>query len=220
MRDGVGLNRSSVAKLLVLALAALVAGGCGSPFRLVDLVDGPEGRALTVSPSSATITANTSVELLASGGYPPYSYSLDSGGGSLLENIYTAPDSSGDAEITVVDSVGASAQVGLAVVANVDYRVASAPAGGTYHPDSPAVESFTLENLGSEAGTADVAWVVYISSDPVLDADDPVFDNGSVAPLGASPASIDVSVEGVWPAVGGIYYLIVRVHSNDDIDPT
>jgi len=63
--------------------------------------------ALTVHPASKTITVGDTTQFIASGGVPPYQFSL-AGGKGLLDNkgTYTAPDLPGTETLIVVDSLG------------------------------------------------------------------------------------------------------------------
>ena len=89
---------------------------CTQPFSLSDLIDGPDGRALVVSPESAQIQVGESLTIEASGGLPPYSYVIVSGDGTLSGNVYTAPLIPGVVVIKVSDKVGASQNVNLTIV--------------------------------------------------------------------------------------------------------
>lgn len=97
--------------LLLLMIAAVAVGGCGSPFSLTQLLDGPDGVALSVSPGGGTVVANNSVVLEARGGVPPYEYELVSGSGSVSGNVYTASVIPGIETVAVSDSVGTRVEV-------------------------------------------------------------------------------------------------------------
>jgi alpha-tubulin suppressor-like RCC1 family protein len=64
--------------------------------------------ALTLSPLSQVININDSLQFTASDGVPPYTFSILSGTGSIdsSSGLYTAPVSSGNAQIEVADSYG------------------------------------------------------------------------------------------------------------------
>lgn len=111
MIRGIDRIRTLRPLLLLLIATAIVAGGCGSPFTLVELVDGPDGEPLSVTPSSGTLVANNSVTLVARGGAPPYAYELLSGAGSVSGNVYTAPVSPGTETVAVTDAVGSRVEV-------------------------------------------------------------------------------------------------------------
>lgn len=74
--------------------------------------------ALTVSPFT-TIAAGTSATINASGGTPPYYYSvLTSGGGIFSGNIYTAPSNAMLTQLEVRDSAGQSQLLAVTVTAS------------------------------------------------------------------------------------------------------
>ena len=83
------------------------AGGVMTTSNLVTLSEPP---ALTVT----AVAANYQIEVTASGGTPPYTYSLD-GGPAQTDNVFTGIDASGDYLITVVDSNGCTVSIVLAV---------------------------------------------------------------------------------------------------------
>ncbi|MEK6704521.1 MAG: hypothetical protein AABZ06_01910 [Bdellovibrionota bacterium] len=64
--------------------------------------------ALQASPSTKTLAVNNSFVFSAAGGVTPYSYSIQSGGGSINASTgsYTAPSSPGSAVVKVTDSLG------------------------------------------------------------------------------------------------------------------
>lgn len=64
--------------------------------------------ALAISPASKTLAVNNQFTFSAAGGVSPYTYSVVSGGGSIVSatGVYTAPASSGAATVRVTDSIG------------------------------------------------------------------------------------------------------------------
>ena len=64
--------------------------------------------ALAISPASKTLAVNNVFTFSASGGVSPYTYSIPSGGGSIVSStgVYTAPSSAGSATVRVTDSLG------------------------------------------------------------------------------------------------------------------
>ena len=64
--------------------------------------------ALTISPATKTLAVNNLFTFSASGGLAPYTFSIFSGGGSIVAatGAYTAPATSGSAVIQVTDSLG------------------------------------------------------------------------------------------------------------------
>ncbi len=99
-----------VLTLLVCLSVSLVAG-CDN-FFLSDLLDDPSaggGGPLSISPISATLLVNTKCVFTATGGSPPYVFSVQSGGGTIDADsgIYSAPATPGSALIQVRDDQGA-----------------------------------------------------------------------------------------------------------------
>ncbi len=70
---------------------------------------------LSVSPSVFTLGINTSATITATGGVPPYSYSVVYGGGSISIGTYTAPASAGTAIARVTDAVLNSADIFITI---------------------------------------------------------------------------------------------------------
>ncbi len=79
-----------------------------------------------------------------------------------------------------------------------------------------------IRNTIANTGHANIAWSVYISTDKTLDVADTLVSQGTAAPLGPSPASttVDFGAGAVWPAAGGLYFLIATVRATDDPDLT
>jgi hypothetical protein len=76
---------------------------------------------LTLSPTNANITPGGSIQLVATGGYPPYSFALNYGVGTVTASgLYTAPAGAAagtsTATITCTDSVGDTAYAMVTMV--------------------------------------------------------------------------------------------------------
>ncbi len=115
LRTDTGFSRARIAGCMALCAVLVFVGGCGSPFSLIELVDGPDGASLSVSPNAGTVIANSTVALLATGGHPPYDYRVVDGLGSVSGNLYTAPATPGTEHLRVTDAVGSSVDVRFVV---------------------------------------------------------------------------------------------------------
>jgi hypothetical protein len=72
----------------------------------------------------------------------------------------------------------------------------------------------------TNAGTQNINWAVYLSTNNVLDGGDTPVQQGSVGPLAAS-GSTTVSFASNWPGTPGqLYFLIATVQSTDDSNVT
>ena len=61
---------------------------------------------ISLNLSTNTVDAGASLEVDPTGGVAPYTYSVISGGGTFLSNIYTAPSAADEVEIQVTDADG------------------------------------------------------------------------------------------------------------------
>ncbi|MFH2115779.1 MAG: hypothetical protein ABIJ86_14865, partial [Spirochaetota bacterium] len=109
-----------------------------------------------------------------------------------------------------------------------DPPVAQKPDYGILSPSFPLAASvgtalngsFVIANTGSGAGAYPVGWVVYISTDVSLDANDTQVDAGTISALAAGGASSEIVFEGTWPELVGSYYIIIEVSAGDDSSET
>jgi hypothetical protein len=198
-----------------LIMSALLLGlfGC-APYELRQVLDGPLGKALSITPLAATVAGAGSVKFTADGGVPPYTFSLISGGGSLdpATGIYTAPGTAGAATIRVSDKTGKSVDAAVAIES---YSITSValPVGST---TGQAVSgSFTIQNMSSSAGVSPIAWEVYASfGDAVYNSGDILLASGAIGAL-AGLGSASQNYTGAWPSRAGTYYIVVRASSFD-----
>jgi hypothetical protein len=127
--------RASGFKHLVLAFVALVlVAACGGG-QSADTTPPPP--ALALQPGSATLGAGTTQKFAASGGQPPYNYSVATGGGSVdSTGLFTAPSSAGAATVKVTDAAGvsltASVTINAALAMNVRSITLTASSGQTF----------------------------------------------------------------------------------------
>jgi len=75
---------------------------------------------LRLSPANATVIESQSLQFTVTGGYPPYSFKLFSGGGSVSGSVYTAPSAIGSAVVTVSDTAGTSLASLITIVSNAN----------------------------------------------------------------------------------------------------
>ena len=183
---------------------------------------------LTISPASITVAVNNSLTFIATGGVPPYTFSLTatgSGTPSVIAGtgLYTAGPSAGGDTVQVTDSdsppstATANATV-TGIVTNIDYTISatSFPATGTSGQAIPGGSDFTIENIGAAGGSQTLAWEVYISTDAVLGSGDSMLSDGTTAAL-VSGGTVVIPLAGTWPASDGPYFLIAKVSAADDV---
>jgi hypothetical protein len=103
--------------------------------------------------------------------------------------------------------------------ANVDYQAAAPVNTGFTVAGGDLDGTFLLSNTGSDAGSQTVNWIVYLSSNAVLDlGTDPVAAAGTHVALAGS-GSDTVPFDGTWPSSAGTWWLFVAVSAGDDVDP-
>lgn len=99
--------------VLLVALLASCGGGGGG-----DAGPATQTTPVTISPSTATVEAGNTQAFSASGGSGSYIFTVSSGIGSINSGgLYTAPQTTGSATITVSDSQGRSATSTVQIVA-------------------------------------------------------------------------------------------------------
>jgi len=111
--NDVNHGRNPVRKLVlavVVCISVLLLTMCHN-FLISDILEDPSaggGGPLVISPISATLLVNTKCVFAATGGTPPYVFSLQSGGGLVdaESGIYTAPGTPGSSVIQVRDDLG------------------------------------------------------------------------------------------------------------------
>jgi hypothetical protein len=185
--------------------------------------------ALTIIPSNITVAVNNGLTFMATGGIPPYTFSLTAtGSGSPTINVptpgvYVAGGSPGTDTVQVQDSdvppnIDTATVTVTNVATNVDYDItainipANALAG-------TAVSStdFDIQNIGSADGSQTVNWKLYASTNTTLGAGDEMLTSGATGALASSGTSNINVTTGSWPTAAGSYYLIVEVSAADDL---
>lgn len=104
---------------LLAAAALLLALAACTDFTLYGVMQGEiPGGTLQISPLAVTLGVGATCDFLASGGSPPYSFALVSGGGSVDagSGLYTAPAFPDSALIQVQDSKGTTSQATATVL--------------------------------------------------------------------------------------------------------
>jgi hypothetical protein len=119
-RSGLAARRRVCVLLLCLISVALT--GCDN-FDFYGLLSGtgaigPTGGLPVISPRSVTVTVNGTCIFTASGGTPPYRFTVVSGSGTIDPGTgaYTAPGAPSSDDIQVVDAVGGWDDARAAVV--------------------------------------------------------------------------------------------------------
>jgi hypothetical protein len=98
-------NISSALALIGITFGLSACGGGGSSG------SNPLTPPLTLSPSSVNLDANTATPFIASGGRPPYVFSVSSGAGTVSNSgVFSASDTSGTAVVIVNDAIGSAAR--------------------------------------------------------------------------------------------------------------
>lgn len=174
-------------------------------------------RPLTLSPVSVDVYISTSSTFTASGGVPPYTYSLTTGTvlGSIntTTGLYTAPVTIGKDTVTVQDSTGSTVSSAVNIInprAISTYTlkdfvvnsgvnvVAKAPVTGSFKVNSPV------------NGTNGMFWNILCTSGGFPDT---VIDSGTIS-AGVITQGVDytVSFSGNWPERVGSYILVLNAY--------
>ncbi len=103
---------------LIVAALLLTMASCAD-FSFYGVMRGVvPGGTLQISPLAVTLGMGATCDFLASGGSPPYSFAVVSGGGSIDSDsgLYAAPAFPDSVVIRVQDSTGAASQATATVV--------------------------------------------------------------------------------------------------------
>lgn len=115
-----GLNSKAIVSVLVIAETIFSLSGCSSsqsPNAFPTVSMASTGSGVQINPTVEALSAGAQVQFSASGGTPPYSYAISSGGGSIdpSSGLYTAPESTGTAEVSVSDATGISSSATVTI---------------------------------------------------------------------------------------------------------
>jgi hypothetical protein len=108
------LSTTQIGVITLICLSTFFLGNCDD-FIFTDLLDSSNRLSsgpLSISPISATVAVDSQFTFSASGGDPPYSFSIVAGSGTINESsgLYTAPSTAGMDTIQVTDSAGATSE--------------------------------------------------------------------------------------------------------------
>src|SRR6201996_4677068 len=134
---------SGLTLVATLWIAACGGGGSGGASTAP-----PTGSPLTLSPVTTTVGAGTSETFVASGGQPPYSYSVASGTGAIdsTSGVFTAPSAAGSATLKVTDAGGQNATA--AVTINAAFAIVPA----TITMTASSAKTFQFSGAGGTGG--------------------------------------------------------------------
>src|SRR5690606_20281223 len=85
--------------------------------------------ALELEPVTSTINLGSKVQLVASGGVPPYTFSVSGGGHVDASGLFSAPSRAGDSELTVTDSALATASTTVRYAGSTLFQAGGQVAG-------------------------------------------------------------------------------------------
>ncbi len=156
--------------------------------------------ALTISPTSQSLSLNATQTFTGSGGVPPLVFSLASGAGTVNAStgVYTAPNSAGSATVRVTDGVGNTASATVSVFSVLGISPASATLA--------ANNQLTLSAAG---GTGPYTFSVF-SGTGVINASTGVY----TAPVSAGIATVRVT-----DSVGAVADASITINNALQISP-
>jgi hypothetical protein len=184
----------------------------------VSVVQGADS--LVISPATASILVNEQVPFTASGGTPPYSYTLF-GDGSLAGNVYTAPATSGTATITVTDDASHSRSATVTVAPDTPLSIS---------PSAISVPTDGSVTFSASGGVPPYSYSESDGSGAASGPDNENYDYSAPSSAGAvtvtvtdsdsPPTSADATVTVFVPSGGGsleLFPTTVTVYTNSSV---
>ncbi len=161
---------------------------------------------LRIDPASVTLKVGAQQAFSASGGTPPYVFSIVSGGGAINSStgVFTAPSAPGSAVIQVNDTRNHSDRATVTIIEDVQAQIVSVSVDKTsIQPGQSVTARFTNGNVGQ---APDADWIgLFTPTASVDDELDWLYLNGSKT----SPATVITSgsFEFPMPTTPGTYEL-------------
>lgn len=183
---------------------------------------GSSASPLTISPAVDGVLVGGTADFAASGGTPPYSFTVLSGGAGgkvTSSGVYTAPSQSGTDTVQLADKVGLISDATITVIAAQPLQISPAAvtlnggstfqfaASGGVSPYTYAVStgSGTVTSAGSYTAPGSAGSYTVQVTDHVANtskATVTVLSNGSGSPLVVTPASASVAEGGTMTFAG------------------
>ena len=188
---------------------------------------------LTLTPTSVSMNVSGSLTFVATGGTPPYAFSIQTAGSGTptvgaTTGTYTTGASTGSDVVKVTDGTGLTSTSTVAVTTattGVDNQIASEalPISGTGGTALPAGYSFVIKNAGTANGTQAISWWVFLSpTSPTPGSGTVLLASGTTAALGAGVSSAPIALSWTWPSVppvlpGPTRYIYIMISAADDL---
>ena len=161
----------SVVRVSLALLICTAAVSC-VPWQLSEVLDGPQGKALALAPASTVLLAGSSLTFSASGGIPPYTYTVVSGSGATLDPNTGAFASvtAGTVVVSVTDKTGNSRQATVTVQASGSLSISpltlSVMAGGSFTfaaIGGATPYTYTMQSSGSGSPSVTAGGGLYVA---------------------------------------------------------